>query len=685
MNAPVTCVIQARVRSQRLPSKVLKPLHGKAMIEHVLTRVKRSKKVNNIILATGTDPANRPLEKIAHKNKVLFFAGNENDVLDRYYQALQQHKLDRGLVVRVTGDCPLIDPEIIDQVIGAYDAAKAEYVSNVQPPTFPDGLDVEVFSFDTLKKAWQMAKTPMDREHVTLFIRQSGKFKIKNVRHSEDLSSERWTVDNEEDFAVVERIVAELEKKKPEFGMRDVLKLKTNLPEIFEMNRHIARNEGLKKSVEDWKASVKSKYRKNQELLKKARRVTPLGAQTYSRSFRYFSEGASPAFTERGKGSRVWDVDGNEFIDFILSLGAVTLGYNNEEVNRAIIDQLAKGITFSQPSPVSVRLAEKITQIIPSAEMVRFVKNGSDATSAAIRLARAFTKRDTVVACGYHGWQDWYIASTSNHRGIPKGVLKYTLSCAYNDLKSLSKIFTAKKGQIAAVIMEPVQGNGPASGYLEAVKKLCQKNKALLIFDEVVSGFRMGIAGGQGYYKVTPDLSAFGKGMGNGMPISCVAGKREILSQIEGGVFISTTFGDETLSLAAALKVIEILQRPGAFEHIWALGDRWLKGVEAHIRSKGLTKHAQILGLAPHCGIAFTGTKELTSHDLQSVYQQKLLERGILTLGINNFCLAHTRQEVQAYIDAVGEALDDVKRALELKSVEEMLAGEKVTPIFKRN
>ena len=685
-SANVLCIIQARVKSARLPAKVLRLILGKPMISYVVERVLQAKLVNHVLLATGAEPDNKPLEKIASGHNVKYFEGSESDVLDRYYQAAHSLSPKPDLVVRVTGDCPLIDPDIIDEVIQLkLNHPNVDYASNIDPPFFPDGLDVEVFTLEALNKAWQKTLNPVDREHVTLFIRKSGHFKMLNLTRSENLSNERWTVDNEEDFQLAEAIIRNLSQVNPHFRMKDILNLKKVNPDIFSLNHHIERNEGLKKSMIDWQNSIRRKYQKSQELLKKARKLTPLGAQTYSRSYRYFSEGASPAFTERGQGSHVWDVDGNEMIDFILSLGAVTVGYNNPEINVAITTQLAKGITFSQPSPVSIQLAEKITQIIPSAEMVRFVKNGSDATSAAIRLARAYTNKDTIIACGYHGWQDWYIASTANHKGIPKDVLKYTLSCEYNHAESLEKLFHNHKDKIAAVIMEPVQGNGPKSGYLDEMKRICHKNNALLIFDEVVSGFRMGIAGGQGYYKVTPDLSAFGKGMGNGMPISCVVGKADILNQIEGGVFISTTFGDETLSLAAALKTIEILERPGSFEHMWKMGEIWMKGIQKHIDEQGISHIVSLMGVAPHCGIAFQSAGNFTSHDFQSIYQQKILEHGILTLGVNNFCLSHTTQEVLAYVKAAGEALEDVKRAIDFKSVDEILAGAKVTPVFKRN
>ncbi len=670
----IVCVIQARVGSARLPGKVLEKVAGKLLIEHVIHRVKQSSLIDEIILATGSGKENALLGQVARREGIRFFAGSENDVLDRFYKALRTQGFNTSsTVIRITGDCPLIDPDVIDQVIKKYRANGCDYVSNVNPPTFPDGLDTEVFSFRALEKAWKEAKQPQDREHITTYIRNSGNFKLENLEHKKDLSAERWTVDQEEDLNLIRRVFSHFSKKK-DFRMSDVLELKKNKPEIFQVNQHIARNEGLNK-----------KFIKSKALLGKARNLTPLGAQTFSRSYRYFSQSEAPAFIERGEKAHVWDIDGNEFVDFILSLGAITVGYNNPIVNRAIQDQLKKGVIFSQPSPVSITLAEKLKQIIPSCEMVRFVKNGSDATSAAVRLARAFTGREVIIASGYHGWQDWYIASTPHHKGVPKSIISLSKSCPYNDLEALKKLLKENKGKLAAMIMEPVQSNGPKPGYLKKVKELIHDAGALLIFDEVVSGFRVSLGGAQAYYGVTPDLSSFGKGMANGMPLSCVVGRKDILEQIEQGVFISTTFGDELLSMAASLKTIELLEKNSAIKKMWQFGTQWKVEVSKGIKKNRLDKFVSVSGLAPHCGVEFFSAPGLSYLDLASVFQEKLLEKGILSLGINNFCLSHTDKDLNRFIDASDLGLQGVKKALDAKSVKGILRGAGINPIFRRH
>lgn len=426
-------------------------------------------------------------------------------------------------------------------------------------------------------------------------------------------------------------------------------------------------------------------FSKSLRMLHRALKVTPVGSQTFSKSSSYLSGTHTPYFMDHGKGCHVWDVDGNEFIDFILGLGPITVGYNNPEVNAAVSKQLKKGIIFSMASSLEAELAEKLVEIIPCAEMVRFVKNGGDATTSAVRLSRAYTGREMVAACGYHGMHDWSIGSTVLNRGVPKSVQNLTKTFEYNSIPSLEKIFDRYPGKVAAVILEPAQGDPPKDGFLQNVKALCRKNGAILIFDEVVSGFRVALGGAQEYYGVTPDLAAIGKGMGNGLPISAVAGRKDILKLIEDGIFISTTFGGEALSMAGSLKTIEILERPSSFPHIWKLSTRLAEGSMDLAKSKGLSGITGMFGLPPHSGLIFKDSGKLSSLDLLAVYQQKLLMSGILSLGINNFCLAMTMKDIDRHLAAIDQALDDVKKALERDSIQGIIKGRKITPIFKRN
>ncbi|MBW2993080.1 aminotransferase class III-fold pyridoxal phosphate-dependent enzyme [Candidatus Woesearchaeota archaeon] len=675
-------IIQARMGSTRLPGKMLKKINGKPLIFYALEQIKKSKLIDKMVLATTNKKRDVVLLNTVKQAGYDVFAGDEDDVLDRYYQAAKLFKGD--IIVRLTGDCPLIDANIIDYVLQKFKDDSCDYASNIHPPTFPDGLDVEVFSFNSLEKAWGGAKLNSEREHVTPYIwKNKDKFKLLNLKNDTDFSEIRLTVDEEDDFLFINKLLNKIGNR--EITLNLIAETLQKFPELRELNNKFERNEGYAKSIKEDKMKEITNFERSIEWLKKAKEVIPSASQTYSKSYKYFCEGAGPAFLEKGDGAYVWDIDGNEYIDFICALGPVTVGYNNKEVNGAIIEQLSKGISFSQSTLLEIKLAEKLVEIIPCAEMVRFVKNGSDATSAAVRLARAYTKKDIVLVCGYHGCQDWFIGSTAGDFGVPDAVKMLVKKFEYNDIDSLKQLFEENKDKVAAVIMEPMQENGPNRNYLNEVKKMTHENGAVLIFDEVLSGFRMALGGAQQHFNVIPDLSALGKGVANGLPLSAVVGKKEIMNLIDEGAFISMTFGGETLSLAAALKTIEILERESSFEYIWELGNRWKKGIQELIDKKDISNIARVVGAAPHCGVLFSKAGSLTEHDLFSIFQQKLISKGILSLGINNFCLSHTKEDIDKFIKAADIAFEDVIKAVEKDSVEGILIGQKFRPIFKRN
>ena len=427
-------------------------------------------------------------------------------------------------------------------------------------------------------------------------------------------------------------------------------------------------------------------FEKSNALIEREKKVTPLAAQTFSKSYRYYIPGQSPMFIDHAEGMRLYDVDGNEYLDFICALGPITLGYNYPAVNEAVIEQLQKGIIFSTQAPVECELAEKLVEVIPCAEMVKFVKNGGDATTAAIRLARAYTGRERVAMCGYHGMHDWSIGASENKRGVPKAVCELTKTFKYNDLDSLETLLSAHPGEYAAVIMEPIQSNGTTTEYLQAVVDTAHRHGAVAIFDEVVSGFRYAIGGASEYYGVTPDLASYGKGCANGMPISFVAGKREIISLIEQGVFISTTFGGDAISMAGALATIREMQEKDVMGHAWKLGTMMLEGLKERVEKHGVGAAVSVSGLAAHCGVAFNDVGSLNYLDINSIYSKVILENGILCVAINNIAFSHTEADIQKYLDAVDCAFAEIRKAMDQDSMEGILPeGVRVNPVFKRN
>lgn len=426
-------------------------------------------------------------------------------------------------------------------------------------------------------------------------------------------------------------------------------------------------------------------YKKSNLLLEREKKVSPLAAQTYSKSYRYFCEGIAPSYADHGEGCYLYDVDGNKFVDLICALGPITVGYNNPKVNEAVIKQVKKFSSASLQSESEVELAEKLCEIVPCAQMVRFVKNGGDATTAAIRLARAYTGKDIVLMSGYHGMHDWSIGASENYKGVPEAVRKLTIHFTYNDLADVEQKLEANKGNVAAVILEPIQANGPNKGYLQSLKELSHKYGAVFIFDEVVSGFRYALGGASEMFGVVPDLAAFGKGMGNGYAISAVAGKKELLEQIEKGVFVSTTFGGDSVPMAAALATISILEQPGFYEHITKMGSLMQEGLKKLITKYSLENVLSVSGLPAHSGLAFNGHGKLNYLDVQSVYSQEMIDNGILIFAMWNLCGAITEKEVEMYLTASDKAFALIRTALDADSVEEILRGGKVNPVFKRN
>src|SRR3989338_9133223 len=340
---------------------------------------------------------------------------------------------------------------------------------------------------------------------------------------------------------------------------------------------------------------MKKNFNKSNKLLKKAEKLIPLASQTFSKSHLLYVKGVAPLFIVRGKGSKVWDVDGNQYLDFVNALLPVVLGYQYPAVDRAIVRQLKKGISFSLPSPLEYELAKLLIKHIPCAEMVRFGKNGSDVTTGAVRLARPVTGREHVAVCGYHGWQDWYIGSTTRKLGVPRSTQSLTHKFEYNNIKSLEQIFRRHKNQVAAVIMEPMSYDEPKNNGLRKVKARAHKHGTLLVFDEVITGFRFDLGGAQKLFGVTPDLAAFGKSMANGMPIAALVGKRRYMEKVKD-IFYSFTQGGELLSIAAAIATIKEIERRKVIPYLWKLGGILQKSTKALIRRHGLEGTIEVKG-----------------------------------------------------------------------------------------
>jgi glutamate-1-semialdehyde aminotransferase/spore coat polysaccharide biosynthesis protein SpsF (cytidylyltransferase family) len=679
----IVAIIQARMGSSRLPGKTLADVAGCPLLLRVVERVRSARRVDKVVVATTDRSSDDPIADLCQQEGIECFRGSEDDVLDRFYRTADANRADS--VVRITADCPLIDPAVIDKVIVRFQAGNCDYVSNTLRYTYPDGLDTEVFSFAALERAWRDAKKPSEREHVTPYLR-TGEFRLANVESESPvpLGRHRWTVDYPADLEFVRRVY-EAFSTNQHFGYQDIFHLLKERPELATIQAETITNEGYYKSLYQQAkpgSAPRRSLARSQEWLERARLVIPGCAQTFSKGYTQYVQGVAPVFLERGKGCRVWDVDGNEYIDYVQGLLPNILGYAHDEVNAAAAAQLKEGHSFSLPHPIEVRLAERLTRLIPCAEMVRFGKNGSDATSGAVRAARAFTGRDRIACCGYHGWQDWYIGSTTRNAGVPAAVRQLTHPFIYNDLTSLEKLFDEHPSEFAAVIMEPFNFVEPTAGFLARVKELAHKNGALLIFDEICSGFHFGLGGAQRLFGVTPDLACFGKAMGNGFPISCVLGRADVMRTFSE-IFFSFTFAGETASMAAAMKVLDILEGTDALARIEANGRTLQDGVNAMVKQAGLGARVKTMGRPQWSLLKFTEENGADSPLLKNLFQQEAIKRGVLLLVTHNMTAAHDGPAIHQTLEAYAEVLKTLADWLQDSDPARFLEGAMSQPVFR--
>ena len=425
-----------------------------------------------------------------------------------------------------------------------------------------------------------------------------------------------------------------------------------------------------------------SRYAKSEEQLKRAEQTIPLGSQTFSKSRTQYPVGISPLYAARAKGAEIWDVDGNKYIDLVSSLASITLGYGDPEVNKAVKKQLRLGVSLSLPAKLEAEVAELIVEMVPSAEMVRFGKNGTDATSAAIRLARAFTGRDHIIVCGYHGWQDWYIGSTTRNKGVPDSVSALTHKFEYNNIASLQSVLSANEGRVAAVIMEPMNVVYPEPGFLESVQRLTREAGALLVFDETITGFRFARGGAQELFGITPDLSTFGKGMANGFPISAVVGRRDVMMEMEE-IFFSGTFGGELLSLAAAKTVLQRQLKEDVCERLCSNGQNLSDQTELAIAENGLENVLKISGHPSWRFLNWSATESYSVDEIKTYFMQETFKRGVLVLSTHNITLAHTSKINSAIAATYSVVFNELNRVLESQTLRDELIVEPLKPLFK--
>lgn len=671
----VVAIVQARMGSTRLPNKVMKPVGEVPMIELLLARLAKSKEIDQIVLATSTDERNTPL--VAHVQSLGYtcIRGSEADVLERYLVAARQVKAD--VVVRITGDCPLIDAELVDQTIQRFKSSDVDYLSNTSPATYPDGLDTEVFSLQALEQAGRESQDAFDHEHVTPYLRRPGLFKTAALSHDQDLSSLRWTVDEPADFEVVSKVFAHFAPN-IYFSWTDVLDLQSHDPDIFAANHNIIRNEGAAMGT-------------GQKLWKRAKAVIPGGNMLLSKRAEMFLPDQWPAYFSKAKGCQVWDLDGNRYTDMsIMGIGTNILGYGHEEVDAAVRQTVDTGNMSTFNCPEEVYLAEKLVEMHPWADMARLARSGGEANAIAIRIARAASGRDKVAVCGYHGWHDWYLSANlgddenlAGHllpgldpKGVPKNLRGTVFPFNYNNYQELEDLVNAH--DIGVIKMEVVRNMGPEDNFLHKVRQLATDRGIVLIFDECTSGFRETFGGLHKKYGVEPDMAMFGKALGNGYGITATIGRREVMEAAQS-TFISSTFWTERIGPTAALKTLEVMGRVKSWETITQTGlnirERWQQLADKH-------------GL----GISHWGLPALTGYTFQSdnalayktLITQEMLAQGYLASNCVYVSTEHTKDVVDGYFAALDPLFATIKECEEGRDVMSLLKGPVCHGGFKR-
>lgn len=431
------------------------------------------------------------------------------------------------------------------------------------------------------------------------------------------------------------------------------------------------------------------------ELYERAKQLIPGRTMLLSKRPEIWAPDAWPVYYRRAWGCKVEDVDGNIYTDFTGDVGATLLGRADEEVNAAVCEAATQGNLCLQNCPRELELAELLTRTIPCAEMVRFCRGGGEADAIAVRIARGYTKRDLVAFCGYHGWHDWYLSANladdstlDGHLlpglrplGVPRGLSGTAMPFKYNDLQSLKSLLESRRGQFAAIIMEATRHHPPTAGFLEGVRKLADEHGVVLIFDEVVTGFRMALGGAQGYFGVTPDLATFAKTVSNGYPMGAVVGRREVMQTAEEQ-FISSTYWTDAIGTAAALACLKKIQRTGAIAKVWDLGRSLQAGLEQAIADSGAP--AKVEGWPPLVILAFNHADEATARAMKTFYVRGMLARRYLATGSHYLTVAHTPEEIHAYLAAAKEVLGGLKGSLDRGTLMADIDEKSCQPLFRR-
>ena len=645
-NKRVVAIVQARCNSYRLPNKVMKKFSGVPAIEILHKRLSFSKKINDIVVATSKNKINQKLINFLIEKKINYFRGSENNVLKRYYDASKKFKAD--IIIRITGDSILIDHKLVEKVLKIFNKNNVDYASNSLPASYPDGLDIEIFSKKCLNKTYKLAKSFYDKEHVTPLMRSQKKIKKINLKNKVDYSHIRWSLDQEEDLQVLKRIIKNFDINNY-FSWEKVLKLIQSNKKIYNNNNKIIRNEGASMG-------------KTLKLWKRAKQIIPGGNMLLSKRPELFLPDKWPAYFSKSKGCHVWDLDSKKYTDLsLMGVGTNILGYSHPKVDEAVKKVLKLGNLTTLNCPEEVLLSEKLLELHTWADKVRLFRTGGEASAASIRIARAVTGRSKVAFCGYHGWHDWYLSanikdknnlnthlmSGLNPKGVPNELKGTSIPFNYNDFDQLKKI--TDRHDLAAIKMEVQRNFPPKNNFLQKIRTMCNKKGIILIFDECTSGFRQTFGGLHKIYGVNPDIAWFGKALGNGYAITAIIGKKEVMD-IAQDTFISSTFWTERIGPTAAIKTLEEMEKINSWKIITSTGNQ-------------IRKSWQKIAKRNNLDIEISGIPALSSFSIRSnnwikyktFITQEMLKSNILASNAIFVCTKHTKRKLDDYFSKLDE------------------------------
>ena len=671
----IVAVVQARLGSTRLPNKVLAPIGDVPLIEFLLGRLSKSERISKIVLATSTNEINDQLSAVVENLGYQVIRGSENDVLQRYVDAATATNAD--VVIRITGDCPFVDPQLIDEMLEDFVASNIDYMSNTNPPTFPDGFDIEIFRKSALLQSAEIATSPFEREHVTPCLRTNSLFSHKNKSAVVDVSHLRLTVDEQRDLDVV-RGIANLFAPRTDFSLSEILGVITTNPHLITGNLDIERNEGATMNT-------------GQKLWKRAQHVIPGGNMLLSKRPDQFLPEHWPAYFSKAHGCTVWDLDDNALTDMsIMGIGTNSLGYGHPEVDAAVAQTVRDGNMSTLNCPEEVYLAERLVAMHPWAEMARFARTGGEANAIAIRIARAATGKSKVAICGYHGWHDWYLAANlgtentlAGHllpglepNGVPENLRGSVLTFNYNRIDELEALISTN--ELGAIMMEVSRNFGPEDDFLQKVRDLATKHGIVLMFDECTSGFRQTFGGLHKMYGVEPDMAMFGKALGNGYAITAVLGKRSIMEAAQN-TFISSTFWTERIGPTAALATLDVMEQTKSWEIITKTGVY-------------ITEQWQSIAKSTGIAIKTSGLPALTSFSVDSKFAleyktlitQEMLKKSYLAGTSVYVATVHTKEIVDRFFAELEPVFALIKECEDGRDVNVLLDGPTCSSGFKR-